>query len=201
MSMYRQLWLAIALSTLLALAGSLFASIMSSRAYLNEQLRMKNSDNATVLALSLSQKNLDATELELIVASLFDNGHYQSIRIVDPKGKLIVERVAAEEQNTVPTWFVKLLPINSPAGVAQISNGWIQGYFPLFPQTGDALPDTLDNHSRNDHRPLHYSGALASYLGSMIIRRLKRPLRDVIEQAKLWLNGASLQSRSQKYLS
>ena len=49
------------------------------------KLRMKNSDNATVLALSLSQKNLDATELELIVASLFDNGHYQSIRIVDPK--------------------------------------------------------------------------------------------------------------------
>lgn len=184
MSMYRQLWLAIALSTLLALAGSLFASIMSSRAYLNEQLRMKNSDNATVLALSLSQKNLDATELELIVASLFDNGHYQSIRIVDPKGKLIVERVAAEEQNTVPTWFVKLLPINSPAGVAQISNGWIQvGSISIVSQTGDAY-QTLWTTTREMIIALALSGALASYLGSMIIRRLKRPLRDVIEQAK-----------------
>jgi hypothetical protein len=76
MSMYRQLWFAIILSTLIALAGSLFASTMSSRAYLNEQLRMKNSDNATVLALSLSQKNVDPVELELILSSLFDNGHY-----------------------------------------------------------------------------------------------------------------------------
>ena len=64
MSMYRQLWLAIILSTLLALVGSLLASTLSSRSYLNEQLRMKNADNATVLALSLSQKNIDAVELE-----------------------------------------------------------------------------------------------------------------------------------------
>lgn len=184
MSMYRQLWLAIALSTLLALAGSLFASIMSTRAYLNEQLKMKNTDNATVLALSLSQKNLDATELELIVASLFDNGHYQSIRITDPKGKLIVERVAAEETNAIPAWFMKLLPINSPAGVAQISNGWIQvGAISIVSQTGNAY-QTLWTSTREMIIALALSGALASYLGSMIIRRLKRPLRDVIDQAK-----------------
>ena len=81
MSMYRQLWLAIMLSTLLALIGSLLASTMSSQAYLNEQLRMKNADNATVMALSLSQKNVDAVELELVIASMFDNGHYASIRV------------------------------------------------------------------------------------------------------------------------
>ena len=72
MSMYRQLWLAIILSTVLASVGSLLASTLSSRAYLNEQLRMKNADNASVLALSLNQKNIDAVELELIVTALFD---------------------------------------------------------------------------------------------------------------------------------
>lgn len=184
MSMYRQLWLAIALSTLLALAGSLFASIMSSRAYLNEQLKMKNTDNATVLALSLSQKNVDATELELIVASLFDNGHYQSIRITDPKGKLIVERVASLEQGRVPAWFMSLLPIESPPGVAQISNGWMQvGTISIVSQTGNAY-QTLWASTREMILALALSGILASYLGSLIIRRLKRPLRDVIEQAK-----------------
>ena len=77
MSMYRQLWLALILSTLLALIGSLFASTLNARSYLQEQLRMKNTDNAAVLALSLSQKNIDAVELELTIAALFDSGHYE----------------------------------------------------------------------------------------------------------------------------
>ena len=60
MSMYRQLWLAIIISTLLALLGSLLAATLSARTYLSEQLSMKNADNAAALALSLSQKNPDA---------------------------------------------------------------------------------------------------------------------------------------------
>lgn len=184
MSMYRQLWLAISLSTLLALAGSLFASIMSSRSYLNEQLRTKNSDNATVLALSLSQKNLDAIELELIVSSLFDNGHYQSIRITDPKGQLIVEKVAPEEHTSVPDWFTSLLPITSQAGVAQISSGWKQlGTISIVSQTGIAY-QTLWNSTREMILALALSGLLASYLGTLVIRRLKKPLRDLIDQAR-----------------
>ena len=68
MSMYRQLWLAIVVSTMLALLGSLFAATLSARAYLSEQLTMKNADNASALALSLSQRHADAVELELTVA-------------------------------------------------------------------------------------------------------------------------------------
>ena len=45
MSMYRQLWLAIIISTLLALGGSLLASIVSARGYLQSQLSLKNVDN------------------------------------------------------------------------------------------------------------------------------------------------------------
>ena len=184
MSMYRQLWLAISLSTLLALAGSLFASIMSSRAYLNEQLRMKNNDNATVLALSLSQKNIDATELELIIASLFDNGHYQSIKVTDPKGQLLVERASPEEHTSVPDWFTKLLPISSQPGIAQISSGWKQiGSISIVSQTGTAY-QTLWNSTREMILALALSGFLASYLGTLVIRRLKKPLRDLIDQAR-----------------
>ena len=52
MSMYRQLWLAIITSMLLALGGSLLASLLSARSYLEAQLSQKNADNATVLALA-----------------------------------------------------------------------------------------------------------------------------------------------------
>jgi len=53
MSMYRKLWLTITLSMLVALGVSLFASLLNARDYLEEQLSMKNRDNAAALALAL----------------------------------------------------------------------------------------------------------------------------------------------------
>ena len=126
MSMYRQLWLAIIVSMLLALAGSLLASMLSARAYLESQLSIKNSDNAAALALSLSQSEPDAVSVELTVSALFDSGHYRLIRVVDPNGATIVERSAAASELGAPEWFARLLPINAAPGQAQISNGWKQ---------------------------------------------------------------------------
>jgi hypothetical protein len=85
MSMYRQFWLAIITCMLLAFGGSLIASMLSARAYLESQLSIKNSDNAAALALSMSQSNPDAVMIELTVAALFDSGHYELVRVVDPK--------------------------------------------------------------------------------------------------------------------
>ena len=183
MSMYRQFWLAIILSTLLALVGSLLASTLSSRAYLNEQLRLKNADNATVLALSLSQKNIDAVELELVIAALFDSGHYVSIVVTDPMGKTIVERRAALEKSDVPSWFINAFPIQSMPGQAQISSGWTQiGTVSLVTQSGAAY-QTLWKSSREMVMTLALSGLIAGYLGTLILRRLKKPLRVVVDQA------------------
>ena len=106
MSLYRQLWLAIIISMLLALSGSLFASIFSARNYLQSQLSDKNSDNAAALALSLSQGHPDAVSVELAVSALFDSGHYELIRVVDPLGKTIVERTAPHREPGAPAWFV-----------------------------------------------------------------------------------------------
>ena len=118
--MYRQLWLAVIVSMLVALAGSLLASSLSARIYLSEQLAMKNTDNAAALALSLSLREPDAVEVELAVSALFDSGHYESIRVIDPLGKTIAERRAAAGYNGAPAWFARLLPIVSQPGQAQI---------------------------------------------------------------------------------
>ena len=184
MSMYRQLWLAIITSTLLALLGSLLASTLSARSYLSEQLSMKNADNAAALALSLSQKAPDAVEVELVVSALFDSGHYELIRVTDPFGKVMVERRAAPNNNGVPGWFSRALPIVAESGQAQISSGWKQiGTIELV------------SHSRFAYRALWSSvlemiGALAvagligGYLGSLVLSRLRKPLTSVIDQAK-----------------
>jgi diguanylate cyclase (GGDEF)-like protein len=182
--MYRQLWLALILTTLLALAGSLLASILSARSYLQEQLRLKNNDNATALALSLSRANVDAIEIDLTVAAMFDTGHYETIRVLDPFGKPIAERSAKQTDYGAPTAFVHLFPIAAPPGQAHITDGW--------KQVGSV---TLASHSRFAYKALWkstmetisalgFAGLLGGFLGTMILRRLKRPLNAVIDQAK-----------------
>ena len=86
MSMYRQIWLSLLLTAALSLAGGLLASTYSARGYLEDQLRIKNSDNAASLALSLGQHGQDPVDIKLAVAAMFDNGHYELIRVVDPHG-------------------------------------------------------------------------------------------------------------------
>ena len=107
MSMYRQLWLAIITSMLLALGGSLLASLLGARHYLEAQLTQKNTDNATSLALALSQTEPDAVSVELTVSALFDSGHYELIRVDDPQGRLLVERRTEEDDSGVPAWFIR----------------------------------------------------------------------------------------------
>lgn len=184
MSMYRQLWLAIVASMLLALGGSLLASLLSARGYLESQLSIKNTDNATALALSLSQGNPDAVMADLVVASLFDSGHYELIRITDPTGKAIAERISDAKDAGAPKWFIHLLPIAATPGQAQISSGW--------KQFGTV---TLVSHSRFAYGALWKSayemvlalgvaGVVGGLLGSMVLGRIRKPLNTVIEQAK-----------------
>mgnify|MGYP000847494952 FL=1 len=184
MSMYRQLWFAVAISTLLALGGSLLASTLAARSYLSQQLTLKNADNATALALALSQKQPDAVDIELAAAALFDSGNYELIRVTDPEGKLIVERIADGGDLGAPEWFMRRFPITASPGEAQISSGW--------KQVGVVR---LVSHSRFAYRALWEStldmivalalaGALGGYLGSLVLRRLKRPLDAVIGQAQ-----------------
>lgn len=183
MSMYRQLWLAIVVSMLLALGGGLLASMLSARSYLGSQLSIKNTDNATALALSLSQSNPDAVTVDLVVASLFDSGHYELIRVTDPTGKLISERVGDAKDLDAPVWFAHLLPITATPGQAQISSGWKQfGTVTLISHSRFAY-GALWKTAYEMVLALSLAGVVGGLLGSMVLGRIRGPLRTVIEQA------------------
>lgn len=183
MSMYRQLWLAIVISTLLALTGSLLASLLSARGYLESQLSIKNTDNATALALSLSQGNPDAVVADLVVASLFDSGHYELIRITDPLGKVIAERVAATGELDAPHWFVRVLPLRAQPGIAQITSGWQQFGAVMLVSHSRFAYAALWKSAYEMVLALTVAGLVGGYLGSMVLRRLRVPLDAVIAQA------------------
>ena len=184
MSMYRQLWLAIIVSTLLALGGSLLASMLSARAYLEQQLTMKNEDNASALALSLSQQKPDAVTVELAVAALFDSGHYESIEVIDPNGKSMIKRATEINIESVPTWFVRQLPINAAAGQAQISSGWTQFGTVVLKSNSSFAYDALWQSALEMILAVSIAGLIGGYLGSLILQRLKTPLDAVINQAQ-----------------
>jgi diguanylate cyclase (GGDEF)-like protein len=184
MSMYRQLWLAIVVSMLLALGGSLLVSLLSARGYLESQLSIKNTDNANALALSLSQGNPDAVMADLVVASLFDSGHYEKIRIVGPEGNVIAERISELVTVDAPHWFTRILPITASPGVAQISSGWKQfGTVTLVSHSRFAY-DALWKSAYEMAIALSMAGMVGGLLSSLVLGRLRKPLDTVIEQAR-----------------
>jgi diguanylate cyclase (GGDEF)-like protein len=184
MSMYRQLWLAIIISTLLALGGSLFASLLSARAYLEQQLSMKNADNASALALSLSQQKPDQVMVELAVAALFDSGHYELIQVLDPQGKEMITRSQDTRATEVPDWFVRKLPIEPEAGQAQISSGWTQFGTVVLRSNSSFAFEALWKSAMEMVLAVSLAGLVGGYLGSLILRRLRGPLQAVIDQAQ-----------------
>src|SRR5574343_1681488 len=124
MSLFRQLWLAVIASTVIAFAGSFVASMLTARHYLEQQLAIKNNDNASALALSMSQLDKDPVTMELQVAAVFDSGQYASVRLIDPNGKTMVEKSGPPVPGDAPEWFIGLFPITSQPGHAQVSTGW-----------------------------------------------------------------------------
>lgn len=185
MSLFRQLWLAIVTLALLIALGGLAVNVYSARAYLEKQLSIKNMDNAASLALSISQiPDKNPIELELLVSAQFDTGHYQEIRLTDPDGRVIVERQKAAEDASVPEWFVRLIPLQTAPGIAQVQDGWRQlGTLRVI------------SHTRFAYRDL-WTGALkllawaltaaiaAGLLGSLLLRVIVRPLNQVAAQAR-----------------
>lgn len=185
MSLFRRIWLMVIGLALAAFIGSLTVNTFTARGYLEKQLFIKNKDNATALALSMSQQpDKDEVMMQLLLSALFDNGHYQSIVLTDPEGRIIVERSADDSiEIGAPGWFRALLPIDAEPGIAFIQDGW-QQYGTI----------TLASHSKFAYQDLWQGtlqltawfmvgGLAAGFLGTLILRLITRPLDDVVAQA------------------
>lgn len=186
MSLIRQIWSLLLGTVVIAFVGSFFVWMASSRIYLETQLALKNSDNAQALALTLSQQHGDAALMELAVAAQFDTGYYRSIRLTGAGGKLLIDRSAVDETSDryVPGWFVKLTPISSAPGVAQVSDGWRSlGTLEVVSHSSFAHIQ-LWNGSLQTGLLLLIVGVIAGGLGTWGVRRLQRPLKATAEQAQ-----------------
>lgn len=184
MSLIKQLWLAIVFILILASGGSFILSTLFSQHYLEQQLQMKNIDNVTSLALSMSQMEKDPATLDLLISAQFDSSHYQYIGLFDPNGTLITERSNPRSRTKAPAWFTKLVPIEVQAGQAEVQDGWSQfGTLKLKSDVSFAY-DKLWDATLYIALWALLIGVLSCYVGSQLLHRILSPLKDVVDQAK-----------------
>ena len=184
MSLFRQIWLAVIASTLIAFAGSFVASMLTARHYLEQQLAIKNNDNAASLALSMSQLDKDPVTVELQVAAVFDSGQYAVVRLIDPNGKTLIEKTSPPDAGDVPKWFIRLFPIVSQPGQAQVTGGWKQfGTVELISHSHFAYKE-LWNGAFKLLGWFAVGGGIMGLLGMQLLRRIRRPLDAVVGQAQ-----------------
>ncbi len=184
MSLIKQLWLAILLILALASSGSFILSTLASKHYLEQQLQTKNDDNATTLALSMTQLQKDPVTLDLLLSAQFDSGHYKYIALLDPNGKPISERINAETHTKAPGWFVKLIPLELHPGMAEIQDGWTQYGTLKLESDANFAYDKLWDASLPIALWVSLIGLISCYAGGQILKKILRPLDDVVNQAK-----------------
>ncbi len=186
MSLFRRIWLAVIGLTVAAFAASLLVNTFTARSYLEKQLYLKNLDNATALALSMSQMpEKDPVTVELLLSAQFDTGHYQEIRLTDPAGRVMAERRQETATDAgAPGWFMRLFPIEAAPGIAHVQNGWKQfGTITLASQSKFAYQDLWKGTLELSVWFLT-GGLLAGLIGTLTLRLITRPLDHVVEQAR-----------------
>ncbi len=185
MSLIKQLWIAIALLMTLAFVSSFIISTHRARAYFEEQLRLKNIDNANSLAMMLSHIDKDPVMLELLIAAQYDTGHYRRIALLNPEGQAILQKHHLEaEKDAGPAWFRRLALLQVEPGVAQIQDGWQQFGTLYLESSSHFAQEALWSTTRNLFLWLLAIAVACGVLGSLLLKFISQPLNSVVDQAE-----------------
>ena len=184
MSLIKQLWIAIIVIVLLAFGSSFFISAYQTKSYLAEQLQVKNIDNATGMALTLSQMEKDLTTIELMLAAQFDTGYYRRIAVRDVTGNILAEFSLTAQPVKAPQWFISLLNFEIKPGIAQIQDGWQRfGSIELESQTDYSLV-ALWQITKDLALGFLIIAIGCGVAGSILLNRVRRPLNQAVTHAE-----------------
>ena len=184
MSLYKQLWIAIAVLMLIVFSVTFAINGISSSRYLEQQLSLKNADDATRIALSLSQQEFDPILLELQLAAQVDQGSYEYIEFRDPSGKVTFNHSNTLTNNNSLNWLHDLFPIHSLPGVAEVTNGWNQLGSLTLKSHENFVYNELWNNAKRTLLALVLAIIIAGALGAKLLQVILNPLKQVVNQAR-----------------
>lgn len=184
MSLFKQLWLALACLLIIVVGASFVISSLSMRDYMEQQLYQKNHDEAKALALFISAENPGKSRLEQILNVYFENSELDFLEVITPEGESLYRRREIAPDSKVPPAFTRLLSIEAELGIAQLKQG--------FELTGTLR---LRGHSHIAYETLWYNTRALAYLflaallisclfGSLLLRHILHPLDKVVSQAE-----------------
>ncbi len=184
MSLIQRIWLITLFLLVLAFGSSIVISCLALRGHVEQTLRLKNADNTNALALTMTQLDKDPVTLELLLAAQFDTGHYRSISLVSNDDTFALTRQDIAPVAGVPGWFVSLVDLDVPAGVATVQEGWRQFGTLTVESHYQYAYRTLWDSTRNLLISFLLVGLLSLLMAYGIVRGIRRPLDAVIEQAR-----------------
>ena len=184
MTLYRQLVIFTVSLFLILFAGTWFAKLESTRSFLTNQLESHAQDTASSLGLAISQYPDDMVSIETMINALFDRGYYETIRFIDPNGKILLERNLKVVIEGVPSWFITLVPLKVPEANAYVMAGWRQaGTIYVKSHAGYAY-NSLWQDIKRTTLLFAFCGIFILILGGFGLRMLLRPLVLVEQQAE-----------------
>lgn len=184
MTLYRQLVIFTVSLFLILLMGTWFVKLDSTRTFLTDQLESHAQDTASSLGLAISQYPDDMVSVETMINALFDRGYYETIRFIDPNGKVLLERNLKVVIEGVPAWFIKMVPLKVPEANAYVTSGWRQaGTIYVKSHAGYAYNSMWQDIK---HTTLLFAicGLFILIAGGLGLRMLLRPLVRVEQQAE-----------------
>jgi len=184
MTLYRQLVIFTVSLFLILFVGTWFVKLESTRSFLTNQLESHAQDTASSLGLAISQYPDDMVSIETMINALFDRGYYETIRFIDPNGKILLERNLKVVIEGVPSWFITLVPLKVPEANAYVMAGWRQaGTIYVKSHAGYAY-NSLWQDIKRTTLLFAICGIFVLIAGSFGLRMLLRPLVLVEQQAE-----------------
>ncbi|GMR07186.1 MAG: LapD/MoxY N-terminal periplasmic domain-containing protein [Gammaproteobacteria bacterium] len=185
MRLSQQLFLIIALLFVLVFVGALSANIVNTRNYINKSLEFHAQDTATSLGLTLTHyvKKDDLPAMNSMVDAVFDRGYFQKIVVTKTTGEDLVKRDIKVIVKGVPSWFMSLLPLETPEATATVMAGWKQlATVHVRSHPGYAYNE-LWNATKATGVWLLIAGVIAFILAAILLRMILAPLKQVENQA------------------
>jgi hypothetical protein len=140
-SLFLRLLLSVIVAMGVALGGSLSLVIGVMRGYGEAQLLAHGEGAALLLAMELAQPgNQTPVGQQLQIEAVFDSGNFSVVRLADPAGQLVIERVLTHDSAPAPDWFVSIVGLKSEMVSHPVADGWRQiGTISLAADESDVL--------------------------------------------------------------
>lgn len=127
MTLFKQIALIVSMGVLVLLVLISMDNFQRTSHFLESQMQTSAQDVATTLGIAISTTNSgnDKAALEAYFNAMFDSGYYSRIQLVRADNSIIHMKERTLSVDSIPDWFIQLVPLQPAVGSASIRQGWV----------------------------------------------------------------------------